>query len=79
MLLDRKDPQRALAILRGVSAPHDNRFLRMRHGLLTASALVQAGQREGALAVLQALATEYPEDQRIKQRIEAVKAGKPLL
>lgn len=78
MLLDRKDPQQALAILRAVSPPHDNRFLRVRHGTLTANALVQAGQRDGALAVLQGLATEYPDDQRIKQRIEAVKSGKPL-
>jgi uncharacterized membrane protein len=78
MLTDRKDPQGALAILRDISAPHDNRFLRMRQGMLTANALIQAGQREGAIAVLQGLSTEYPEDPRIKQRIEAVKAGKPL-
>jgi uncharacterized membrane protein len=78
LLLDRKDPQAALTHLRTISAPHDNRFIRMRQGTLTANALIQAGQREGAIAVLQALATEYPEDQRLKQRIEAVKAGKPL-
>lgn len=78
MVADRKDPQGALAILRGVSAPHDNRFLRMRHGMLTANALVQAGQRDGAIAVLQGLSTEYPEDQRLKQRIEEVKSGKSL-
>lgn len=78
MLADRKDPLGALAILRGISAPHDNRFLRMRHGVLTANALVQAGQRDGAVAVLQGLSTEYPEDQRLKQRIEAVKSGKSL-
>jgi uncharacterized membrane protein len=78
LLTDRKDPQGALAVLRNVSAPHDNRFLRMRHGMLTANALIQAGQREGAVAVLQGLSTEYPEDQRLKQRIEAVRGGKPL-
>lgn len=78
LLLDRKDPQAALAHLRTISVPHDNRFIRMRHGMLTANALIQAGQREGAIAVLQGLATEYPEDQRLKQRIEAVKSGKPL-
>lgn len=78
LLTDRKDPQGALAVLRNVSAPHDNRFLRMRHGMLTANALIEAGQREGAVAVLQGLSTEYPEDQRLKQRIEAVRGGKPL-
>jgi uncharacterized membrane protein len=77
-LTDKKDPQGALNILRNISVPHDNRFLRVRHGMLTANALIQAGQRDGAIAVLQGLSTEYPEDQRIKQRIEAVKSGKPL-
>jgi uncharacterized membrane protein len=78
LLLDRRDPQAALESLRKITPPHDNRVLRMRHGMLTANALVQAGQREGAVAVLQGLATEYPEDARLKQRIEAVKSGKPL-
>lgn len=77
-LLDRRDPQGALDALRKISPSHDNRVLRVRHGMLTANALVQAGQREGAVAVLQALSTEYPEDARLKQRIEAVKSGKPV-
>jgi hypothetical protein len=46
--------------------------------MLTANALVQAGQREGAVAVLQGLSTEYPEDARLKQRVEAVRSGKPV-
>jgi uncharacterized membrane protein len=78
MLVDRKDPQQALARLRAINPPHDNRSLRIRHGILTANALVQAGQRDGALAVLQGLATEFPDDPRITRRIEAVKSGKPL-
>ncbi len=77
-LLDRRDPQGALDALRKISPSHDNRVLRLRHGMLTADALVQAGQPEGAVAVLQALSTEYPEDARLKQRIEAVKSGKPV-
>jgi uncharacterized membrane protein len=78
ILIDRRDPQGALSALRNINPPHDNRIVRMRHGMLTANALIQAGQREGAIAVLQGLATEYPDDPRIKQRMDAVKGGKPL-
>ncbi len=78
ILIDRKDPRAALDFLRKITPPHGERFLRIRHGMLTANALIQAGQREGASAVLQALATEYPDDARIRQRIEAVRSGKPL-
>jgi hypothetical protein len=44
---------------------------------MTANALDAAGQRDGALAVLQGLATEYPDDARVRQRIEQLKSGKP--
>jgi uncharacterized membrane protein len=73
---DRKDAQAALQVLRSISPPAENQSFRVRHGIMTANALVAAGQRDGALAVLQGLATEYPDDARIAQRIEAVKSGK---
>ncbi len=76
-LIDRQDPQSALAALRAISPPAENRSLRVRHGLLTANALALAGQREGALAVLQGLQTAYPDDARIRQRVEAIRSGKP--
>ena len=76
-LTDRQDPQSALAALRAISPPAENRSLRVRHGLLTANALALAGQREGALAVLQGLQTAYPDDARIRQRMEAIRSGKP--
>ncbi len=76
-LMDRHDPQSALAALRAISPPEENRSLRVRHGLLTANALALAGQREGALAVLQGLQTAYPDDTRIRQRMEAIRVGKP--
>lgn len=75
-LTDLKDAQAALATLRRISPPAENTSLRVRHGIMTANALVAAGQREGALAVLQGLATEYPDDARVRQRIEAVKSGR---
>jgi uncharacterized membrane protein len=76
-LIDLKDPQAALGTLRRISPPAENRSLRVRHGIMTANALDAAGQRDGALAVLQGLATEYPDDARVRQRIEQLKSGKP--
>lgn len=73
-LLDRLDADAALAILRDISPPRENTSLRVRHGLLTADALVAAGQRDGAMALLQALATDYPGNARVQQRLEAVQA-----
>lgn len=76
-LLDRKDPEAALAALRDINPPVENRPQRVRHGFLTADALIAANQRDGALAVLQGLASQYPEDARVRQRLEALRSGRP--
>jgi uncharacterized membrane protein len=73
LLIDRKDPKAALDTLRGISLAADNRALRIRHGLLTADALVAAGQREGAAAVVQGLVTEYPNVPQLEQRLDTLK------
>jgi uncharacterized membrane protein len=75
-LIDRKDPAGALALLRDTAPPGDNRFLRMRHGMLTADALAASGQRDAAIATLQQLAAAFPSP-RIKQRLDDLqrKAG----
>lgn len=70
LLLDRKDPHAALAALRAIEAPQDNRPIRMRHTLLTADALVASGQRDGAIAVLQGFLTDYPDVAPVKQRLD---------
>lgn len=75
LLVDREDSAAALATLRAVAPPRDNRVLRIRHGLLTADALEAAGQREGAAAVVQALVTEFPDTARLRQRLDALKAA----
>lgn len=76
LLLDRKDAQGAIGKLRAISPPADNRSLRIRHGMLTADALEAAGQREGAAAVVQGLATQYPDVARLKQRLDALSKPK---
>jgi uncharacterized membrane protein len=73
LLLDRKDPRAALDKLRAIQPPHENRSLRIRHGLLTADALEASGQKDGAAAVVQALVTEYPDVPRLKQRLDTLK------
>lgn len=73
LLLDRKDAHAALDKLRAIQPPHENRSLRIRHGLLTADALEASGQKDGAAAVVQALLTEYPDVVRLKQRLETLK------
>jgi uncharacterized membrane protein len=77
LLIDRKDPLAAAEKLRAISPPQDNRSLRIRHGLLTADALVAAGQRQGAAAVVQALLTDYPDVPRLKQRLDELSKPPP--
>jgi uncharacterized membrane protein len=72
-LLDRKDPAAALDILGRTAVPQDNARLRIRHGLLMVDALDGAGRPDAARATLQQLASAFPENGRIKQRL----AGSP--
>jgi uncharacterized membrane protein len=74
VLIDRKDAAAAVAQLQAIRPPADNRFVRVRHAMLTADALVATGQREGAIAVLQQIQTEAPSP-RVQQRIDEIKRG----
>lgn len=69
-LIDGKDPAAALAILGRISVPQDNARLRVRHGLLMADAHDAAGRPEAARATLQQLASAFPENARVKQRLQ---------
>ena len=72
-LLDRKDAAAALDILGRTAVPQDDARLRVRHGLLMADALEAAGRADAARATLQQLASAFPENGRVKQRL----AGSP--
>jgi len=74
LLLDRKDPAAALTALRAMTPPADNRFARIRHGLLTADALEASGQHDGAIATLQQLQASVPSP-RVQQRLDALTKG----
>jgi uncharacterized membrane protein len=75
-LLDRKDPGAALAILGALNVPADDRRLRIRHGTLTADALEATGKPDEARAALQQLLTAYPDNVRLRERLEAIKPAR---
>ncbi|MGE0043103.1 MAG: DUF2231 domain-containing protein [Vicinamibacterales bacterium] len=67
-----KDPGTALARLDALRLPEPDVRLRVRAGILRANALLAQGNRSGALGVLQTLKAEYPTNQQIQRRIDAI-------
>jgi uncharacterized membrane protein len=70
LLLDRKDATGALQVLGRVQIPADKPRLRLRHAFLLADVLLAGGQRDAARAALQPLRGEFPNDARLKKRLE---------
>jgi predicted Zn-dependent protease len=68
-LLDRKDPRAALSALAAIPVAEGDTRSRIRRGFLAADAYVAAGRADSARVVLEALARDFPDDQRIKQRL----------
>ena len=66
-LLDREDALGALAALRGFAAGADE-ALRRRAGLLRVDAFQAAGQIDSAMATIQALQRDFPDNARIRER-----------
>lgn len=78
MLVDQKDPRRALEALAAINVPDDNRILRVQRANLQADAHVAAGEPNQAIAALEAIVKDFPNPQ-LQQRIDALKrssAGK---
>ena len=69
LLLDRRDPGAALAVLGKVEVPETERRLRFRHGWLMADALETLGQTDAVRFTLQGLQTEFPDSQRVQRRL----------
>ena len=70
LMEDRKDPHAALAALDRIVVPDSQAFLRMRVGFARADAYVAAGMKDSARAVLQGLVKQFPDNPRIRQRLE---------
>jgi uncharacterized membrane protein len=74
MLVDRKDPQAAIAALAAIDVPENNRFLRVQRAMLQADAFEAAGQKDAAVSVLQPVAEAFP-NPRVQQRLDALRGG----
>ncbi|MEP6783506.1 MAG: hypothetical protein ABI983_07540, partial [Acidobacteriota bacterium] len=73
ILIDQKNPQGAIAALASLDPPPQ---LRTRKVILQADAFVAAGQKDAAIALLQALVAQTP-NARVQQRIEQLQGKKP--
>jgi len=72
-LRDKNDGKGALAALARFSVPADNPRLRIRYDFLRADAFVAAGRSDSARATLERLATQFPDNPRIKDRLAQMK------
>ncbi len=68
-LVDLQDPAAALEALGRISVPKEDRRLRLRYGLLLVDALLAKGEREAAVAALQSLRTDFPDDPEVQKRV----------
>jgi uncharacterized membrane protein len=73
LLLDRKDPTAALAALDSVTVRPDDARLRPRRDMLAADALHQSGRTDSARVLLQALATQFPTNRRVKAKLDSLR------
>ena len=70
LVVDKHDGRAALAALAQIQIPADNRFFRFQYDYTKADAYVAAGVVDSARATLEALSQAFPNNPRIKQRLE---------
>lgn len=73
LVRDRNDGKAALAALARLSVPPDNQRLRLRYDFLKTDAFLAAGRPDSARATLERLARDFPDMQRIKDRLAQIK------
>jgi len=73
-LLDGRNPQAAIEALNSIQVADSNRVQRMRRATLQADAFEAAGQKDAAAAVLQPIVEAFPNNARLKARLDALKA-----
>jgi len=71
-LVDRKDPQAAIAALTRLQLPAGNRFMAFRKATLLADAYEASGRKPDAIAVLETLLKTFP-NQRLQDRLESLR------
>jgi len=72
LIRDQNDGRAALAALARLSVPPDNQRLRLRYGFLKVDAFLAAGRPDSARATLEQLARDFPDVQRIKDRLAQI-------
>ncbi len=73
LMQDRRDPRAALAAMDRIVVPDSQAFLRMRIAFAKADVYTAAGMKDSARAVLEKMAAQYPDNLRIKQRLDRLK------
>lgn len=69
LLTDKKDPKAALAALQRLPALPDSSRARTRRDMLAADVYAGAGHLDSARAILTRLAAQFPQSQRIKDKL----------
>jgi uncharacterized membrane protein len=77
LVRDRRDGKAALAALAQIAVPPTDQRLRLRYGFLKTDAFLAAGRPDSARATLEELARDFPENQRVKDRLTQIPAGPP--
>jgi uncharacterized membrane protein len=77
LVRDRRDGRAALAALAQVAVPPTDQRLRLRHGFLKTDAFLVVGRPDSARATLEQLAREFPENQRVKERLTQTLSAPP--
>lgn len=73
LVRDRRDSRGALRALANFPVPPGERRLRLRHGFLKVDAFLTAGRTDSARATLEQLSRDFPDVQRIKDRLAELK------
>ena len=73
LLLDVRNPSAALTTLDSIAVRPDDARLRPRRDMMIADALRQAGRVDSARVVLQALATRFPANVRVKTKLDSLR------
>ncbi len=71
----KRDPALALRRLDALQIPAEDTRSRVRAGLARTNALLAMGNRDGALAVLRTLQSEFPANAQVKRRLDELSAA----
>ena len=73
LVRDQRDGRAALRALADLNVPAGDRRLRLRHGFLKADAFMAEGRTDSARTTLEQLVRDFPDVQRIKDRLAELK------